>query len=184
MSALGKLNVNLIISPFTVWSLLVMLAEGADGNTYKQLETVLHLPPESTYIRSAYKEFQRVLNVNTSTIELAVSQAVFTDINCPVYKTYADILEQNYGADHKFVDFRDVGNAIKSINDHVRQKTRGKVDDIVKETDLKDAQVLLTSAIYFKGQWTVCDFMYPSRAYNQRLTSSRLFIFSYRSMHR
>lgn len=153
---MSHLNVNFIVSPFTVWSLLVLLAEGAGGKTYEQMETVLHLPSELTYVRTAYKAFQRTLNVNLSTIELAVNQAIYTDLNRPIYKPYADILEQDYEADHMPVDFRDVGSAIKTINDHVKQQTRGKIVDIIKEADLKDAQVLLTSAIYFKGQWTVC----------------------------
>lgn len=154
-NAVSPLNLNFIVSPFTVWSLLVLLAEGADGETYKQMETVLHLPADLTHVRSAYKAFQRSLNVNTSTVELAVDQAIYTDINRPIYTYYADILEKDYEADHLAVSFRDAANAVKAINDRVKQQTRGKIAEIVKETDLKDAQLLLTSAIYFKGQWKV-----------------------------
>lgn len=153
--AVSRLNLNFVVSPFTVWSLLVLLAEGAGGDTYKQMETVLNLPPELTYVRTAYKAFQRTLNVNTTTVELAVDQAIYTDIHRPIYSHYADILVKDYEADHMTVDFRDAGIAVKSINEHVAQETRGKITEIVKETDLKNTQLLLTSAIYFKGQWKV-----------------------------
>lgn len=147
------------MSPFTVWSLLVLLAEGADGETRKQMKAVLHLPDELTHVRTAYKGFQRTLNVSTPTIELAVNQAIFTDTNRPIKTVYADILTTAYEADHTTVNFRDVANATKMINNHVQIKTRGKIAEIVTETDLKNAQLVLTSAIYFKGQWTVRHFI-------------------------
>lgn len=155
-NAVSRLNLNFVVSPFTVWSLLILLAEGAGGETYNQMEKVLYLPPELTYVRTAYKAFQRTLNVNTSTIELAVNQAIYTDIHRPIYQHYADILEKDYEADHIAVNFRDASIAIKSINDHVLEQTRGKITEIVKESDLNNAKLLLTSAIYFKGQWKVC----------------------------
>lgn len=175
-NAVSPLNLNFIVSPFTVWSLLVLLAEGANGETYKQMETVLHLPSDLTHVRTAYKAFQRSLNVNTSTVELAVDQAIYTDINRPIYTYYADILEKDYEADHVAVSFRDAGNAVKTINDRVKQQTRGKIGEIVKETDLKDAQLLLTSAIYFKGQWKVCCLSSTSPPYQK--ISFILFTFS------
>lgn len=156
-NAVTRLNVNFVVSPFTVWSLLVLLAEGSGGETYNQMAKVLHLPPELAHVRTAYKSFQQKLNVNLTTIELAVNQAIYTDTNRPIYSYYADILEKDYEADHMAVNFRDAANASKTINDHVKAQTRGKITEIVKETDLKDAQVLLTSAVYFKGQWKVCD---------------------------
>lgn len=154
-NAVSGLNINFIVSPFTVWSVLVLLAEGAEGETYNQMENVLNLPPELTYVRTAYKAFQRTLNVNTSTIELAVNQAIYTDLNQPVSVQYADILRNDYEADHMVVNFRDTGKATKLINDHVKEQTRGKISEIIKESDLIEAQLLLTSAIYFKGQWKV-----------------------------
>lgn len=136
----------------------MLLAEGAGGKTYEEMETVLNLPDELTYVRTAYKAFQRTLNVTTKTVELAVNQAIYTDINRPLYNDYAEILTKNYEADHQTVDFRNVGAAVKFVNDRVREQTRGKISEIVRDTDLKDTQLLLTSAIYFKGQWKVCGF--------------------------
>lgn len=154
--AVTRINVNFVVSPFTVWSLLVLLAEGSDGETYNQMAKVLNLPPELTHVRTAYKSFQRKLNVNLTTIELAVNQAIYTDTNRPIYSYYANILEEDYEADHMAVNFRNAAIATKTINDHVKAQTRGKITEIVRDTDLKDAQLLLTSAVYFKGQWKVC----------------------------
>lgn len=137
---------------------MVLLAEGSAGESFKQLESALHLPSELTYVRTAYRQFERALVVNTSTIELAVNQALFTDINKPVDKTYSEILEKDYEADHVSVNFQNRDAAVKKINDHIRLQTRGKIPDVIKKDDLNDAQMLLTSAIFFKGQWKVSNF--------------------------
>lgn len=134
---------------------MVLLAEGSSGNTFEQLKKVLRLPSDLTYVRSAYKSFQHSLTVNTTTIELAVNQAFFSDINRPIDIAYEHILESDYEADHLAVNFHVPQLAVKTINDYVKQQTKGKVEEIVKDTDLQDAQLLLTSAIYFKGQWKV-----------------------------
>lgn len=148
-------NINFIVSPFSVWSLLVLLAEGADGKTYDELRHVLRLPSDLTYVRMAYRNFQRLLVVNTPTIELAVNQAIYTDSNHPIQPNYANVLERDYGADHIRVNFRNSQSAVQQINEFVKQQTHGKILDLVREDDVRNAQMVLTSAIYFKGQWKV-----------------------------
>lgn len=146
---------NFVISPFSIWSLMVLLAEGAADQSFLQMERTLHLPSELTYLRTAYKAFQRVLVVNTSTVELAVNQAVFSDLNRPIDTNYATILRDDYEADHIPINFHEAKNAVKIINDHISERTRGKIQNVIKSDDLNDAQLLLTSTIFFKGQWKV-----------------------------
>lgn len=144
-----------MIAPFSVWSLLMLIAEGAAGQSFTQMEKTLHFPKELKYVRTAYKEFQRLLVVNTSTIELAVNQALFSDVNNPIDRGYENILEKDYEADHVRVNFQIPSKATKTINDHISEKTRGKIQNVIKPEDLTDAQLLLTSTIFFKGQWKV-----------------------------
>lgn len=94
--------------------------------------------------------------VNTSTIELAVTQVLFTDRNRPVERDLEDSLQRVYDADHVTVDFRDAVEAFYTINDYVMDKTHGRLGNVVTLDDLKEAQLMLISAIYFKGQWKVC----------------------------
>lgn len=155
--AVRNYDANFVIAPFSVWSLMVLLAEGADGQSFTQMERTLHLPNELTYLRTAYRSFQRVLVVNTSTVELAVNQAMFSDLNRPIDYNYAAILQNDYEADHIPVNFHDSKNAVKFINDHISQRTHGKIQDVIRSDDLTDAQLLLTSTIFFKGQWKVSE---------------------------
>lgn len=145
-----------MIAPFSVWSLMLLVSEGSVGRTYDQMKAILRLPNDVNSLRTAYKNFERLLLVNTSTIELAVNQALFSDVNRPIENSYASLLQTEYEADHLPVDFRNSRNAVKVINDHISWRTQGKIKDVVKPEDLIDAQLLLTSSIFFKGQWKVC----------------------------
>lgn len=154
-NAVRDYDANFVISPFSVWSLMILVAEGSAGKSFEQLNSVLRLPNDLTHLRTAYKNFQQLLLVNTSTVELAVNQALFSDLNNPIDNSYARILESDYEADHMPVNYRSPLNAIKTINDHISFRTQGKIQNVVKPEDLAEAQLLLTSAIFFKGQWKV-----------------------------
>ena len=146
---------DFIVSPFSVWCLLTLMAEGASGNTYSQLANVLRLPNDLHYIRQAYHHVQKALVVNTTTVELSVIQALFSDVNRPLDSEYNDKLENIYHADHVPVNFYDTAGAYNQINSYVDRQTHGKITKIVNTDDLRDAQMVLISSIFFKGQWKV-----------------------------
>lgn len=56
------------MSPFSVWSLLMLTAEGAAGNTYNQLQRVLGLPDDLQYIRESYSLIQKNFQLEFETI--------------------------------------------------------------------------------------------------------------------
>lgn len=154
-NAVHEMRYNFVVSPLSVWMLLASLADGASGNTYKQMEAAIHLPSDLTHVRAWIS--QRSLKVNTSTIESTVNQAIHTDVHRPILKDFANILEKYYDVDHVEVNFRNADEAAKSINDHVKEQMRGKMMKIVNHLDVTDAHLLATSTAYFKGRWKVCD---------------------------
>lgn len=99
--------------------------------------------------------FCYVSRVNTSTIELAVEQVMFSDKNRPVERDYEDKLLRIYEADIVPIDFHKTVEAYYEINDYVEAKTHGKISKIVQPEDLHDLQMVLISAIFFKGEWKV-----------------------------
>lgn len=158
-------NSNLIISPFSIWSLLLLLAEGATGQTHKELATILRLPSDLTKIRRVYKYLQNAFEQNNTAIELLMNQVLFCDINRPIDIEFQDKLEDTYEADYFPVNFIERQQAVDQINKYVRQKVKGKFDRIVDVNDLNEANMLLISAIFFQGRWKVshCVFSYEEK---------------------
>lgn len=154
-AAVSNVDYDFIVSPFSIWSLLVLTAEGADGDTYNQLQQVLRLPQDLSYLRMAYKHIQNAMNVNTSTVEVALNQAIFCDLNRPIENDFAYKLEHIYEAEPIPVDFHDPVKTYNQINQYVNEATHGRINRIVNMEDLKEAQILLISALFFRGQWKV-----------------------------
>lgn len=153
-----KNNSNAIISPLSIWSLLLLLAEGSAGRTYEQLASVLRLPANLSRIRMIYKYLHGAFVENNTAIELNVNQVLFCDLNRPIDIDFEHILEHTYEADYYSVNFIDPVGTTNTINNYVKAKTNGKIDQIIKASDLKDAYMVLISAIYFQGQWRVRQF--------------------------
>lgn len=148
-------NSNLIISPFSIWSLLLLLAEGSSGRTYEQFAAVLRLPNDLTKIRRIYKYIQGAFRQKNAAIELITNQVLFSDINRPIDINFQDILEHTYEADHFPVDFTQTFQTVNKINAYVRDKVKGKIEKIIDPGDAYSANLLLISAIFFQGQWKV-----------------------------
>lgn len=54
---------NVAISPYTVWSLLSIIAEGARENTARQLENTLKIPQDKTALRKNFQNFSNTVLV-------------------------------------------------------------------------------------------------------------------------
>lgn len=94
-------------------------------------------------------------SVNTTTIEVASFNALFTNINKPVSRDYEDIIERDYNSALIPVDFDDVNNTFTKINEDIRVATRGLIPYTVTPQDFLDANILMVSSLYFKGKWKV-----------------------------
>ncbi|XP_037823486.1 serine protease inhibitor 77Ba-like [Lucilia sericata] len=156
-------NRSYMVSPFAVWSLLLLLTEGAGGNTLTELRNTLHTGNDQNAVRAAYHIISRYLTVNTTTIEVASFNALFTNINKPVSRDYEDIIERDYASALIPVNFDDVNNTFTKINRDIREATRGLIPYTVTPQDFQDANILMVSSLYFKGKWK-----YPFEAKNTR----------------
>lgn len=148
-------DTNLITSPFSIWSMLLILAEGAAGRTYEQLAKVLHLPKDLSKIRQVYKYLQHAFTKKNSAIELISDQILFSDVNRPINVEFEYDIEHTYEADYFAVNFQDQSGTVQLINEYVRQKVKGKISDVIDASVLSEAQMVLISVLFFQGQWKV-----------------------------
>ncbi|XP_026845457.1 serine protease inhibitor 77Ba [Drosophila persimilis] len=146
-----KSNRDFMISPFSVWSLLVLLYEGASGATYEQLRRALRINVEDEKLRAVYQVWSTYLNTKTATIEVASLQAVYTDKALPVKSAYRDVVK-NYNVQPVEVDFYSP-NTVHQINEASNRTTRGLIPYTVLPQDIYGAKMFLLSSLFFKGQW-------------------------------
>ncbi len=146
---------NTAVSPLSVYIALLMLTEGAAGDTRAELLKALHL----SSVDDARTWFKNVLEDVLKVEEPArtsIANSIWVQNGFPVNKNYVDILEKYYLAETKHVDFKnDPVGAADAINEWVRNKTYGLIKQIIDPSSIDDmTRIILVNTIYFYANWT------------------------------
>lgn len=148
---------NLFLSPFSISTALAMTYAGARGGTEARMAKVLHLTLPGEELHSAFAELIRGLDEGKKGrgYELVVANALWGQKGYGFLKEYLDLTRSCYGAGLHEVDFEKAAEAArKTINAWVEEKTKDKIKDLIKPGVLDSlTRLVLTNAIYFKGQW-------------------------------
>ena len=143
---------NIFISPFSVSTVLQMVANGAAGDTRVEMQRVLKtagLPTET--LNAAVKDLNQSLNSQTNVI-LNLANAIWYRNGFHLKPGFISDNQNYFMAKLASVDFGKPESA-QTINDWADTSTHGKIKDVVRWPFPPGTQVILANAIYFKGKW-------------------------------
>jgi serpin B len=164
---------NLFFSPYSISTALAMTFAGAHGQTESQMAEVLHFPvadnkrtdseSKSLLDRQQFAaEFGKMIkDLNNrgqkGAYTLTVANALWGQKGYEFLKQFQELIEKCYDGRLNEVDFvRAVEAARKTINDWVEKKTNGKIKNLIGPGVLNSmTRLVLTNAIYFKGNWAM-----------------------------
>lgn len=170
---IGTTDQNLILSPYSLSSLLVILANGASGNTQRQLIQVLHfaagntddptelakidteLMPDSDcqgWLSCKFKHASKWFGFNQSSTFL-IANSLWAEERL-IYKT--PFLAAMGQINHFYrVNFNKAPEAARQrINNWVEEKTDQYIKELIAPGMITGAtQLILVNAIYFNGLW-------------------------------
>ncbi len=148
---------NLFFSPYSISTALAMTWAGARGLTEKQMAEVLHFTLPQAELHKSFGELEKQLNEGGERggYELSVANALWGQAGYNFLKEFSGLTEESYGAGLKEVDFAGrTEKARRTINAWVEEKTRDKIKDLIQPGVLSTlTRLVLTNAIYFKGNW-------------------------------
>jgi len=148
---------NLFLSPFSISTALAMTYAGARGQTAAQMARVLHFELDSQRLHPTFRSLDHELRSGGKErgYELSVANALWAQKGYGFLKQFLDLTRANYGAGLREVDFaRATETARRTINAWVEKETRDKIKELLKPGVLKPlTRLVLTNAIYFKGNW-------------------------------
>jgi serpin B len=149
---------NLFLSPGSLSTALAMTYAGAKGETAQQMAQVLHLRLPQEKLHPAFRDLHRTWDVKgkESGFRLSVANRLWGQKGFHFLPGFLTITHEDYGAELAQVDFaRQTEPARQRINAWVEEQTQGKIRDLIPPGVL-DAmtRLVLTNAIYFKGEWT------------------------------
>jgi serpin B len=147
---------NLFFSPYSISSALAMTSAGARGQTADQMSEVMYFKKLGDKLHEGFGLMIERLNTGgqDAAYQLNVANALWGQHNFNFLDSFLDLVQKNYQAGLKRVDFRQTDAARQEINRWVAGKTRDKIEELLKAGDLSPlSRLVLTNAIYFKGNW-------------------------------
>ena len=152
---LRKQDGNLFFSPESISTAFAMAYAGARGSTASQMASTLHFTLPPGRLHPAMGALLTNLNATHSGYQLHVADALWAEKDFTFLDDYLKLTRSDYGAGFNPVDFKGAPEAVRqTINQWVEQKTENKIKDLIPPRAITPAtRLVLTNAIYFKGDW-------------------------------
>lgn len=146
---------NLFFSPYSISAALAMTYAGARNETAQQMAEVLRfkLPPAQLHPAFHALNAQIILE-NSKGYQLSVANALWGKEGYPFAQEFLATVKQHYGAGLTPLKVDDPEGSARIVNDWVEAQTQKKIKDLVKPNIITPlTRLILTNAIYFKGDW-------------------------------
>ena len=148
---------NLFFSPYSISTALALTFAGARGVTEKQMAEVLNFTGDQNQLHFAFSHLQAQLNAEQEKgdVQLNTANALWAEKNYSFRKDFLDVTKKHYEASLNRVEFKNSPEQARTqINQWVEHKTNNKIRDLIKKGVLNElTRLVLTNAIYFKGNW-------------------------------
>lgn len=151
-----KTSGNLFFSPYSVSAALAMTYAGAAGETQKQMAEVLHFTVTESELHKAMARLRSSLLADTKKgYQLRVANRLWGRKGYEFLPEFLQTTRRYYGAEMGIVDFAENTEAARQeINGWVEKQTEEKIKDLLGPGVLDPrTRLVLTNAIYFKGDW-------------------------------
>jgi serpin B len=146
---------NLFFSPYSISSALAITYEGARGKTANEIRSVFYFPENDTARREGYRILNAGINSGDSSYSLRTANALWAEKTYPFLTDYVGIGERYYGANTTNLDFKGHPEDSRiTINTWVEDKTEDRIKELIPAGAIDPmTRLVITNAIYFKGDW-------------------------------
>ena len=138
---------NVIMSPFSIKNAFMLVANGAKGDTQKEILESFGIDN----IEKSNSHFKDIITLYNKENIIKISNSVWLNkcwsSNTKFNENYIKKIKHYFDAQVMEVNTSD---AVKKINNWVKESTQGKIDKIIDDPNFLST---LINAVYFKGDW-------------------------------
>ena len=158
-SVLNDQASNIIFSPYSIYSCLSMIYAGARGETANQIQTAMSLNINQKKLPAESSKLSKKLLPQTNdsnAFQICMANGIWLDLDTFVLSDFRHTAESDYESMMQSLDFASTDQAIKTVNEWAANHTHGKITHLLQPGDVDGStRILLTNAVYFKGNWQV-----------------------------
>jgi serpin B len=165
---------NLFFSPYSMSAALCMTLAGAKGQTADEMRSVLALSSISSQdAASLFGQLNAAIKpADPKVCQLTVANALWGEKTFPFRENFVDLIAKSYQGNLTNLDFINASEPSRlHINAWVEEQTNQRIKDLLAQGTITSlTRLVLTNAIYFRGQWT--------DAFEKRKTKPMAFVVS------
>ena len=147
-------NENILISPFSVQSVMSMLLSGARGKTANQIRYGMSLPKDEYLLPGLKYILNGLRNPKEKNFILRTANRLYIQDNLNVQPSFLETNRKTYFSVPELVNFSDEEFARDQIINWVEAQTKGKIENLVQPGMIAaSTKLLIVNALYFKADW-------------------------------
>jgi serpin B len=148
---------NIFNSPFSISTAFAMAYGGGRGQTADEIADVFHFTVQERLHPCYHALLQSIdRGIGFGGYHLKTANRLWGDDDEVYVQDYLDLTREQYEAELERLNFADGEGSRQIINAWVEDRTEDRIQDLLPEGSIDRGTVLvLTNAIYFKGDWEV-----------------------------
>ena len=146
---------NVFVSPESISAAFAMAYAGARGATAEQMAAALGFDADPARFHAAMGARLNQAQTDAPGVKLTLANALWAQQGLTLRDDYAALMRAHYDGAVRQVDFRRAPEAAaRTINSWVAARTNNRIRELIHRENIKDdTALILTNAIWFKGDW-------------------------------
>jgi serine protease inhibitor len=146
---------NHVISPYSLFSVLLYIMVGSTKNTFVELGKLLGISSPDivpALVAESVKLYKELIHHQAIKIQIRTGYFIDTDFKSKITPGYQEFIKKS--GDIKLTNFSNKRQSVSTMNNWVRDISRGTIKQIVDGSDINSlTQMVLINVIYFKADW-------------------------------
>lgn len=149
---------SLVWSPLSLYEAMLMVAEGATGNTLTELQRITHLQTREAH-RAWSTDFlndaKAIAKDNRKfNVSLNIANRLYADDDFDLDEQFSQNLEKYYQSQLELIDFSKAAESAERINQWITNQTNNVIKNMLKASDIHPmTSLMLVNALHFKAPW-------------------------------
>ena len=145
---------NVFLSPTSISTAFGMAYAGARGATAEEIASTLHFDAAQERFHPAMGAMLEQAQTDLPGVKLTLANALWAQQDLPLIESYTRVTDAHYRGAVRRVDFMKPTQAAGTINTWVEQRTNNRIRTLIRTENIKPStRLILTNAIWFKGDW-------------------------------
>jgi serpin B len=146
---------NHVISPYSLFSILLYIMIGSTKDTFVELSNILGISSPDivpALVAESIKLHKELIYHQGIKIQIKTGYFINNDFKDKITPRYQEFIKKS--GDMKLTNFSNKRQSITTMNNWVKDISRGTIKQIVDGSDINSlTQMLLINVIYFKADW-------------------------------